>query len=51
MPIPPTPYKLTCIKCQIAAAKAQFSIIVDGGFIACEKHQKERQKKHEEKKK
>jgi len=51
MPIAPIPHKITCVKCQIAAAKAQFRIIVDGGLIACEKYQKELQKKHEEKKK
>ena len=56
MPIAPYPYKITCIKCQIATTKAQLSLIIDGGGpIACEKHQKELQKelqkKREEKKK
>ena len=55
MPIAPYPYKITCIKCQIATEKIKLTVIDGGGPIACEKHQKELQKKlqkkREEKKK
>ena len=45
MPIAPYPYKITCIKRQIATEKIKLTVIDGGGPIACEKHQKELQKK------
>lgn len=41
MPIAPTPFKFFCRGCHWAVLKWQISGKMDGGRIACAKHQKE----------